>query len=136
MHDSWGAEMSNKQHRHFARIPFDADTRVAQGGQAWKVELLDISLNGILCKQPDDWQIHPGRPLQVVINLVGRVRIMMEVELVHITKTEAGCHCLHVDIDSITNLKRLVALNVGSDTFLERELQALVDDHVQHAKSA
>lgn len=125
--------MSNKQHRHFARIPFDADTRIMQGGNAWSVELLDISLNGILFKQPDDWSIHPGRPLQVVINLVGRIRIMMEVELVHITNIEAGCHCLHIDLDSITNLKRLVELNIGSDSFLERELQSLIEDHSAHA---
>ena len=123
----------NKQHRHFARIPFDAETRVEQGGNAWNVELLDISLNGVLFKQPDDWSIHPGRPLQVVINLVGRIRIMMEVELVHITHTEAGCHCLHIDLDSITNLKRLVELNVGSDSFLERELQSLIEDHSKRA---
>ena len=125
--------MSNKQHRHFARIPFDGDTHVMQGGNAWNVELLDISLNGILFKQPDDWSIHPGRPLQVVINLVGRMRIKMEVELVHITNIEAGCHCLHIDLDSITNLKRLVELNIGSDSFLERELQSLIEDHSAHA---
>lgn len=125
--------MSNKQHRHFARIPFDADTYVQQGEQAWPVHLLDISLNGILFRQPDDWLIHPGKPLHVVIKLADRTRIKMDVELAHITTTEAGCYCRNIDLDSITLLKRLVELNVGSDLFLERELNALIDAHSAHA---
>lgn len=125
--------MTNKQHRHFARIPFDAQTHVQQGDQQWSVQLLDISLNGILFRQPDDWLIHPGKPLHVVIKLADRTRIRMDAELAHITSTEAGCHCLNIDLDSITLLKRLVELNIGSDLFLERELNALIEDHGAHA---
>lgn len=124
---------TSDQHRHFARISFDANTMVSQGPNAWPVELLDISLNGVLFKQPEDWAIHPGKPLQVDIKLADRTRIKMGVELVHITRHEAGCHCLHIDLDSITLLKRLVELNLGSGAPLERELSALIDDHMKAA---
>ncbi len=53
----------------------------------------------------------------------------MEARLVHITPTEAGCKCINIDLDSITILKRLVELNVADDTYLERELSALIHQY-------
>ncbi len=118
-----------EQRRSFQRIPFDADTSVSQGERSWKVELIDVSLNGILFKQPSEWSIHPGQPLSIRMRLNDNSHIDMETQLVHNTKTEVGCHCLHIDLDSITQLKRLIELNLGSDEFVERELSALLSDH-------
>lgn len=117
------------QRRSFVRIPFDADTSVSQGELSWPVELLDISLNGVLFKQPEDWQIHPGKPLEISIQLADHSNINMRAGLVHITPALAGCQCQFIDLDSITLLKRLIELNVGSDAFLERELSALMSEH-------
>ncbi|WP_396588376.1 PilZ domain-containing protein [Bermanella sp. R86510] len=114
------------EHRQFTRIEFDADTRVSQGDQIWPVELIDISLNGVLFKQPDDWLINPKKPLFINIHLADHSVIKMEGQLVHISDTEVGCQCKHIDLDSITLLKRLIALNVGSEDLLERELSALI----------
>jgi hypothetical protein len=117
------------EHRHFTRIPFDAQTTVSQGNHSWPVELLDISLNGVLFKQPDVWSIHPGNSLMIDIRLADHTHIKMESNLVHITPQFVGCQCHHIDLDSITLLKRLVELNVGSDEYVERELAALINDH-------
>jgi len=119
----------SEQRRSFVRVPFDADAQVSQHDAIWPVDLLDISLNGVLFKQPDDWKIHPGKPLFITIHLADKNRIRMEGRLVHITEKEAGCQCIHIDLDSITHLKRLIELNVGNDEFLERELGALIQDH-------
>ncbi len=123
----------NEQRRSFQRIPFDADTRVSQGDKSWSVELIDVSLNGILFKQPEDWNIHPGHALNIRIVLADYSHIDMESQLVHSTKKQVGCQCLHIDLDSITLLKRLIELNLGSDEFVERELSALLADHEQDA---
>jgi hypothetical protein len=117
------------EHRSFTRIAFDAETTVEQDGAQWPVELLDISLNGVLFKQPDEWKIHPAKPLLINIKITDRTNINMEANLVHITAQEAGCQCLNIDLDSITLLKRLIELNVGDDAFLERELSALISQH-------
>jgi hypothetical protein len=119
----------NEQHRNFQRVPFDAETRVSQGDKSWAVELIDVSLNGILFKQPSDWSIHPGQPLNIHMHLGDNSHIDMKAQLAHNTKTEVGCQCLHIDLDSITLLKRLIELNLGSDEFLERELSALMSSH-------
>lgn len=118
-----------EQRRSFQRIPFDADTSVSQGERSWKVELIDVSLNGILFKQPSEWSIHPGQPLTIRMRLNDNSHIDMESLLAHNTKSQVGCHCLHIDLDSITLLKRLIELNLGSDEFVERELSALLSDH-------
>jgi hypothetical protein len=52
---------------------------------------------------------------------------MMSVELVHKEKGRLGFKCKHIDIDSITHLRRLVELNLGNADMLERELSALID---------
>ncbi len=124
-----------EQRRSFERIPFDADTFVSQHQQEWNVELIDLSLNGVLFQQPNDWAIHPGKSLQIKITLANDSIIKMEILLVHNTETEVGCRILHIDLDSITLLKRLVELNVGSDDFLERELSALIDEHASKASA-
>ncbi|GAA6135501.1 PilZ domain-containing protein [Oceaniserpentilla sp. 4NH20-0058] len=117
------------EHRNFTRVAFDADTSVSQGNHKWPVELIDVSLNGVLFKQPEVWNIHPGNPLVISIHLADRTHIKMEARLVHITPKFVGCKCIHIDLDSITLLKRLIELNVGSDEFLERELTALISEH-------
>lgn len=119
------------EHRNFVRIPFDAQTTVGQGNHSWPVELIDVSLNGVLFKQPEVWSIHPGNPLKIDIRLADHTHIMMDSQLVHITPKYVGCQCIHIDLDSITLLKRLIELNVGSDEFLERELSALISEHAE-----
>jgi len=114
------------EQRHFTRVDFDADTFVSQGNHKWPVELVDVSLNGVLFKQPEIWNIHPGNPILIEIHLTDRSRIKMEAGLVHITPEFVGCKCLHIDLDSMTMLKRLIELNLGSDEFVERELGALI----------
>lgn len=116
------------EHRHFTRISFDAQTTVSQGNHSWPVDLIDISLNGVLFKQPDVWSIHPGNPLMINIRLADHTHIKMECNLVHTTPIYVGCQCSFIDVDSITLLKRLVELNVGSDEFIERELAALINE--------
>lgn len=115
------------EHRNFTRIPFDADTKVQQDGDEWPVELMDISLNGVLFKQPDSWKIHPGKSIAIIITIGDGTHIKMEANLVHITSSEAGCKCVNIDVDSITTLKRLIELNVADDHYLERELSALIN---------
>ncbi|MFT7110570.1 MAG: hypothetical protein ACI843_002239 [Psychrobacter glaciei] len=117
------------EHRRFTRIPFDAATQVTQDNDAWPVDLLDISLNGVLFKQPENWKINPGKPMLIDITIADKTKIKMEARLVHITTDEAGCKCIHIDLDSITVLKRLIELNLGDDTFLERELSSLIQYH-------
>ena len=116
----------SEQRRNFTRISFDADTSVNQGQHHYPVELLDISLNGVLFKQPLEWQINPRKPVIISIELSSDCIIRMEARIEHLSEDTAGCQCLNIDLDSISQLKRLVELNVGANALLDRELAALV----------
>ena len=51
--------------------------------------------------------------------------IRMDVTVAHVEDQHIGFRCEHIDLDSITHLRRLVELNVGDIDILNRELSAL-----------
>ncbi|MDO8697134.1 MAG: PilZ domain-containing protein [Pseudomonas sp.] len=114
--------------RRFQRIAFDAATELVQGEQRWDVELHDLSLKGLLIKVPDAWNGDAERPFLASISLTADTRIQMEVLLTHSDKGQLGFVCQHIDLDSISHLRRLVELNLGDSSLLERELAALGEE--------
>ena len=52
--------------------------------------------------------------------------ITMEVENVHAREQKLGFHITKLDIDSMTELRRLVELNTGDDEILHRELEQMI----------
>jgi hypothetical protein len=114
-----------EERRRFKRITFDAHTSMTQGQHAWTVKLLDLSLKGLLVERPDGWQGNPEAPFDVTIDL-GEETLAMQAELRHDNNGQLGFQCMHIDVDSITHLRRLVELNLGDEAALERELSALI----------
>ena len=114
--------------RRFSRIDFDAPVTLESKGKTWKSELLDISLKGALIDRPDDWNGTKGEQSKLFIKLPGSdIHIDMEVELAHLEDQRIGFHCVHIDLDSITNLRRLVELNLGDEALLEREIANMLE---------
>ena len=120
--------MTNEQ-RHFTRIPFNAVATVINSRTAHKsmAELIDISFKGVLISKPDDWQGSNGEHYTIDIQLSGNeIEINLEVIEVHHEEDHIGFKTEHMDIDSATNLRRLVELNLGDESLLERELTELI----------
>ncbi|WP_437882580.1 PilZ domain-containing protein [Pseudomonas sp. LRF_L74] len=115
----------NNERRRFQRIAFDAATELAQGECHWPVELHDLSLRGLLVERPVDWNGHADQPFTATITLTPETRLQMEVELARVDDGLLGFVCRHIDLDSISHLRRLVELNLGNEDLLERELAAL-----------
>ena len=112
--------------RRFSRIPFDAPVRLHQNDWHAATKLLDISLQGALIQQPDNWeQADATQPFQLVIELSELEHIHMEAEQSFARDGLLGMKCHHMDLDSISHLKRLVLLNLGDEELAERELAAL-----------
>lgn len=119
---------SANERRRFQRIDFDAYTEIVQGERRWQVRLHDLSLKGLLVHRPDDWNPVDGLPLLAGVRLSDDATVLMEVELSRDQGGLLGFSCLHIDIESITHLRRLVELNLGDSALLERELAALGQD--------
>lgn len=113
------------ERRRFSRIAFDAPTEIVQGSCNWAAKLHDVSLKGLLIHRPADWNGDPEHPFEAIIELADDARVRMEVTLAHSQDDLLGFVCQHIDLDSISHLRRLVELNLGDESLLERELAAL-----------
>ncbi|HDY98157.1 MAG TPA: PilZ domain-containing protein [Pseudomonas sabulinigri] len=115
------------ERRRFSRVPFDAHTLVLQDAWSTPVQLIDISLRGVLVLQPETWKAERSEsPFNVLIELSNGTKIHMETRLAHAEEGLLGFECTHIDLDSISHLRRLIALNTGDEALLERELKALL----------
>lgn len=113
--------------RRFKRIAFDAKTELSQGQNRWPVQLVDLSLKGLLIQRPEPWLGDKNLPFAADIHLSDEVEVRMDVQLVHDDRQQLGFACLHIGLESIEHLRRLIELNLGSPEALERELGALID---------
>lgn len=123
-----GAEQDNSagaEQRAFTRIFFDAETVLTQGDEELLVQLIDISLKGILVRLLPGQAPDPEQPLDASIHLGGDIQICMNLEVVNREEELLGLRCRNIDLDSLTHLRKLVELNLGESDLLERELSAL-----------
>lgn len=114
-----------KERRQFSRVLFDAWVELRQGERSWQTTVVDLSLNGLLVSEPMDWEIDDTKPLVAAIRLDAHATIQMTVLWRHSRNGHIGFECEHIDLDSISNLRRLVELNLGDPVLLERQLGAL-----------
>ncbi|MDY0834621.1 PilZ domain-containing protein [Pseudomonas sp. SED1] len=113
--------------RRFRRIAFDAKTELTQDGHVWSVQLVDLSLKGLLVQRPQDWQGHRYESFDVDIHLDAETEVKMQVRLTHDDHGQLGFVCEHIDLDSISHLRRIIELNLGDQAELEREFAALLE---------
>ncbi|WP_067984015.1 PilZ domain-containing protein [Neptuniibacter pectenicola] len=113
----------DNERRRFTRIDFDASTELQKGDHLYMVTLVDISFNGILVKSDTPLKLALGDEALATIRLQGDdVAIRTPVILTHQNEQEYGFLIENLDLDSLTLLRRLVELNLGDPTLLEREL--------------
>lgn len=119
-------DKSGQEQRHFTRVLFDSDVRLVSASKSWDSTLIDISLKGALVNTPANWNARIGDHLLLELPLGdGETVIRMETSVSHMEAGHVGLHCEHIDIDSISHLRRLVELNVGDAEVLYRELGEL-----------
>jgi hypothetical protein len=79
-----------------------------------------------MVKLAKTWSIDPIQIYRLSIHLSYAIHIDMDAKLSHQHGSHAGFHCVSIDTDSVSQLRRLVELNLGDSTLLERDLQALL----------
>lgn len=115
------------EQRRFHRIEFDAACEVQWQEQIWQAQVLDISLKGILLQRPSKWTVAVNELCEITVFLNGtEAGIVMAVILRHVEDQRLGFQVQYIDMDSATHLRRLVELNLGDATLLERELGNLL----------
>lgn len=117
------------ERRNFSRIPFHAQAHMHadKGEFHLNGEVLDVSLNGLLVVKPDGWRGQLTDKYQIDLVLQNaQLVIKMSTTVAHIGNGTIGFTCKNIDLDSISHLKRLVALNLGDESLLQRELASLI----------
>lgn len=116
----------DKERRDFHRVVHDARATVFASSRDWPCQLHDISLRGCLLEARDDWQLEPGQTYRISIWLARDIEIAMDARPVYQNGRYAGFQCVNIDLDSATELRRLVALNLADSALLQRDIQALL----------
>ena len=114
------------ERRHFVRVSFDAPAQLATPHGTFSVHVLDLSLKGALITVPTSAQLQRGMQCQLTLALTETSNhIAMSTEVTHVEGLHTGLLCRGIDLDSVTHLRRLVALNLGDETLAEREFAQL-----------
>lgn len=114
--------------RRFARIFHDANTHlIPDNGSAVQCNLLDISLNGCLVSgsaSTANYQVDDEFTVDIILGEAVSIEAAAQIVFIGEDK-QMGFQFNEIDIDSITALRRLVELNIGDTTLLERNLLSL-----------
>ena len=123
---------STQEHRRFRRINFvDAVQVVSEDiagaeSSSWEAQCIDISMLGMLLEVPKGFPLIVGTPFEVHLILAEDVIIEMPCTLVHVEGNHAGFRAEVMSIDCVTNLRRLLELNLADSAEVERELAELI----------
>ncbi|MBN1969326.1 MAG: PilZ domain-containing protein [Candidatus Delongbacteria bacterium] len=115
--------------RKFSRVEFNTDTYINFNNNWIKSKLLDISLKGVLLEIDEIIDFKKNDTYEVKINLPSSLIYMnFKALLVHISGKRFGLKFVHIDSDTFIHLRRLMELNIGSDSTITDELSFLSDN--------
>jgi len=116
----------DNEQRHFHRIFYKSQATLSHESTQWPCELIDISLQGCLLRFDKAWeQTNLEMLYTLTLELSETTLITMSLSVSHVVDNKVGFKCEHIDLDSISTLRRLVELNLGDSNLLERDLIAL-----------
>lgn len=126
---------SPDERRHFTRVPFDATVTISNDNDSWQAKLLDISLNGILLSLPKDWLGQKDQEFVVALELDSDVIISVCGKVTHKEADHIGFIFENMELESASHLKRLLLLNLGDQSLIDREIHELISVHTTDAQA-
>ena len=124
------------ERRAFTRIEFiHSAWLVTPDGHQRPTQLQDISLHGALLSVTEPWPAGTGTPLQLRLSLDGHEQgIIMQARQRYHKSGSIGIECQQLDIESASQLRRLVELNLGDEALLLRQFAELLDSAAPSAE--
>lgn len=117
---------SVKSLRHFSRIPFAAEVSLQLHDRTINAHLVDIALKGALVQTATVQPLVLQEKCRLVLPLTdGGEAIEMAGKIVHLEDRRVGIECQHIEVLSMTRLRRLLELNAGDADRTNRELSFL-----------
>jgi len=115
--------------RRFDRVATDKPVVVVDSDGEHPGIVVDVSLRGALLELDNGWRPALGDAVnaRIAIDESENCCIYAEGEVAHLDGNRIGLHCLIMDLDSASNLRRLVELNLADPELLERNLTELIN---------
>ena len=116
------------ERRLFTRVGFTSPAwLVTPDGHQHAAELQDISLHGALLSVTEPWPDEADTPLQLRLSLDGEdTVIIMQARQRYHKAGSVGIECELLDINSASELRRLLELNLGDEALLLRQFEELL----------
>lgn len=117
-----------QERRHFTRVIYRTPATLNFLGVDYVTNILDLSLKGALVSKPKSWPAvcDIDQPANLTFQLLdSELSIAMTVSVVHVAAEQLGLRCEQIGIESVSHLKRLIALNMGDEKELYREIEHL-----------
>ncbi len=119
------SEANSNERRSFSRVTFDAPAKLTlPTGEIIETKIHDLSLKGVMLEINTGNKLENGS-YQLTLTLSEDICINMDISLSHQEVSHAGFICDYIDVDSMTHLRRLVELNMGDVSLLDREFHQL-----------
>lgn len=116
------------ERRRFSRIIYQVPALIEQGNLAMQATIQDLSLHGLLLKVEDAKPLDSLLPVEVGFSFIQSEQMMQfSAGIVSIAGNVIRLKISNIDIESISQLKRFIELNVGNNELLSRELEHLSD---------
>ncbi|MDR0702424.1 MAG: PilZ domain-containing protein [Azoarcus sp.] len=122
--------MNTIQRRRYSRISFHGEASLQIGNCQRICEVLDLSLLGalVIVDFPD---LATGTSCLLELRLGDETCVRMDGHVAHCRSTQVGIVCEATDLDSIRHLRRLLSLNLGDASLMDREFSAMLAAHTQ-----
>lgn len=115
--------------RRFERVLFESPAKLIDVDGEWATRVLDLSLKGALIEVPEKFERDLGTNFILEIALDPNIVISMDCTIVYKREKQMGLQCNHIDLESISHIKRIVSLNSANTLeLLERDLSNLISD--------
>ncbi|MFC1237060.1 PilZ domain-containing protein [Vibrio sp. F74] len=115
------------ERRRFSRIVYNAPAELHQGPLKISCSIMDLSLHGLLLNAIVE-PIEKTKPVDIFFRLPeSDITVSLQAHVVEMSDLYTRVSIEHIDIDSISHLKRLIELNVGDEQLLHRDIEQLSD---------
>jgi len=118
----------DNERRQYKRVSFDTTAKLSKGNQSFDCQIVDLSLHGVLLRPHGVLRASDDSNYELEIPLSDELSsIKMSLSLTHEHPENLGFVCKNIDLDSITHLRKVIELNSGDPSLLDRELEALIN---------
>lgn len=109
----------DQEKRRRARVPVQFDAGIVLGEELIKVQIINISLTGILCTSNSLFR--KDAPCKAVISLSDDLRITVDAKIIRVGERETAISFIAMDEESFAHLKLMVQYNAGDADRIDKE---------------